>query len=103
MKNQSIDLLVEAVTEYWGKRCEPRDPDCPCCRAWDQLDRLAHFYGEVARVTTNHASIHGAYRDGAVFVDDQYDEGPVAAVTASTLSQLLQIVDKEWWKHDSLE
>ena len=34
------DLIEEAIIEWWGERCDTYDADCPCCRAWEQLDNL---------------------------------------------------------------
>lgn len=34
------DLIKEAVTDWWGERCTEYDPDCVCCTAWAQFDKL---------------------------------------------------------------
>ena len=33
-------MVKEAVTEYWGERCDTFEKGCPCCDAWTQLDAL---------------------------------------------------------------
>lgn len=35
-------LLCEAITEAFGERCEDFEPECWCCKAWAELDRLVH-------------------------------------------------------------
>lgn len=40
-----LDLIAEAITEYWGERCPDFDADCPCCKAWKQFDALSTLQG----------------------------------------------------------
>jgi len=35
------DLIAEAITEAFGERCEDFEPECYCCKAWAEYDRLA--------------------------------------------------------------
>lgn len=34
-----MDLIAEAITEYYGDRCPTDVPGCFCCDAWAQYDR----------------------------------------------------------------
>lgn len=35
------DPIVEAITEWWGPRCEDFEPECFCCKAWLAYDQQA--------------------------------------------------------------
>lgn len=35
-----MKVLEVAVTEAFGKRCPDFDEGCPCCQAWEELDKL---------------------------------------------------------------
>lgn len=41
------DLIAEAITLAFGKRCPDYDAGCRCCRAWRQYDDIA-FVVEIA-------------------------------------------------------
>jgi len=44
------DLIGEALTEYFGGRCEYYDEGCPVCQAWSQYDALrvrARLIGDI--------------------------------------------------------
>lgn len=84
MKHNKTDLIREAITEYWGPRCKSHDPDCPCCEAWEQVDRLERFFDAVAGLTKN-----PAWRQINQSV-------AVKVVYPKTLALLLGAVDKEW-------
>lgn len=34
------DLLLEAVRNWWGPRCDTYESGCPVCAAYDQLNSL---------------------------------------------------------------
>lgn len=35
-----VNLIEEAILEHWGERCTDYQRGCPCCDAWQQLDKL---------------------------------------------------------------
>lgn len=35
-----VDLLRDAVEEYWGEPCSDFDEGCCCCRAWQQYTNM---------------------------------------------------------------
>lgn len=35
-----MSLVDEAMTDFWGERCEQFDPECPTCVAWAELEML---------------------------------------------------------------
>lgn len=35
-----MKVLEVAVKEAFGERCEDFDESCPCCQAWEELDKL---------------------------------------------------------------
>ena len=90
-----LNLISEAITEYWGVRCDPIDLDCPCCRAWeyyDHLVQLQEFYTVVADLTLHHDVIFGSVSE------DDLTPHTIAAVTANRLGEALGKVDKEWYR-----
>lgn len=40
IRQDGLALLRDAVTEYYGERCEDYEPGCACCDAWAALDRM---------------------------------------------------------------
>lgn len=44
MKNKPTtnkhNFIAEAIAEHWGSRCKEFHPDCFCCRAWLEYDRI---------------------------------------------------------------
>lgn len=34
------DLIREALKEYWGEPCVDYEPECACCKAWRQFEKL---------------------------------------------------------------
>lgn len=32
-------MIEEAITNWWGVRCDEFEPNCPCCKAWAEFDR----------------------------------------------------------------
>jgi len=34
------DLIADAITDFWGKRCPDHDADCDTCKVWDRYDAL---------------------------------------------------------------
>ena len=42
---RAITKQIEAyITEYFGERCAPSDPDCACCKAWARYDSLRELF-----------------------------------------------------------
>lgn len=78
------DLIEEAITEYWGERCDTPDQDCPCCRAWQQMDNLVNLFEMTATLTMDH--------------DECFDESgeSVACVFPRDLQVALRFVDPNW-------
>lgn len=37
----AMDLIAEALTDFYGERCPDFHPGCYCCEAWAQYDALA--------------------------------------------------------------
>ena len=37
----AMDLIAEALTDFYGERCPDVHPGCHCCEAWAQYDALA--------------------------------------------------------------
>lgn len=37
---EAAEKIGEAIKDYWGDRCPDSDPDCACCQAWAEFDRL---------------------------------------------------------------
>ena len=33
-------LIEEAITDYWGERCDDYHERCVCCAAWKEYDLL---------------------------------------------------------------
>jgi hypothetical protein len=88
VRHNQTDLIREAITEYWGERCSTIDADCPCCRAWMQLDALEQFFDGVASLTINHEVVR------------LNENVSVAVVYPKALGRKLEQVDKEWWNGD---
>ena len=40
MEELRVELIEEAIEEYWGDRCDSYHAECACCMAWKQFDRL---------------------------------------------------------------
>ena len=38
------NLIEEAITDYWGKRCPDYIDGCPVCEAWNQYDSMHKEY-----------------------------------------------------------
>lgn len=36
-----MNYIEQAITDFWGERCDPTDHDCPTCQAWAEYDRLS--------------------------------------------------------------
>lgn len=35
--------VAEAITFYWGERCQGYEPKCPTCAAWAQYDKFTNL------------------------------------------------------------
>ena len=35
-----MDHVLEAIIAHWGERCAEFEPECHCCKAWQQYDAL---------------------------------------------------------------
>lgn len=35
-----MSLIEEALTDYWGEKCEDFDEDCPRCQAWIEYGEM---------------------------------------------------------------
>ena len=79
------DLIEEAITEQWGERCPDYDQDCPCCRAWQQMDSLVNLFEMVATLTLDHDECF----------DDEGES--VACVFPRDLQVALRFVDPNWY------
>lgn len=40
------DLVAEAITEAFGERCPDFEPECHCCKAWAEFDRITTLEAE---------------------------------------------------------
>lgn len=38
-----MNLVEQALTEYWGERCDEYEQGCPVCDAWHEYDNLVIF------------------------------------------------------------
>lgn len=53
------DLVAEAITEAFGERCPDFEPECHCCKAWAEFDRITTLEAELQKareVQTNNVS-----------------------------------------------
>jgi hypothetical protein len=42
-----MNKIEEALTDYWGEKCDCFDKNCPCCQAWQEYKEMldkARFY-----------------------------------------------------------
>jgi hypothetical protein len=46
---ERTDYIAEAITAQWGERCPDADPECFCCLAWAQYDRIADTEADLLR------------------------------------------------------
>jgi hypothetical protein len=69
-------LIAEALTDYFGIRCDTVDPDCACCRAWAELDRLRADRAERDRMKRRTACQIMAHR----IREGMRDEAPATPV-----------------------
>lgn len=42
MKDQ-MNLVEQAITEYWGKKCNGYERGCPVCDAWREYENLVTY------------------------------------------------------------
>ena len=43
------DLVAEAITEAFGERCPDFEPECHCCKAWAEFDRITTLEAELQK------------------------------------------------------
>src|SRR5690606_22933224 len=41
------DLVAKAITEVFGERCPDFEPECHCCKAWAEFDRITTLEAEL--------------------------------------------------------
>jgi len=41
-----MNMIEEAIKNYWGERCPDYDADCVVCQAWKEFDRFVKHTGE---------------------------------------------------------
>ena len=59
--------IKEAITDYWGERCQAHDPDCNCCDAWAEFDKIAALESDNATLRTD----RGEFRNGVLKLADE--------------------------------
>jgi len=43
------DLVAKAITEVFGERCPDFEPECHCCKAWAEFDRITTLEAELEK------------------------------------------------------
>jgi hypothetical protein len=38
-----MNLVEEAMTDYWGEKCDEYEQGCPVCDAWRQYENLVTY------------------------------------------------------------
>ncbi|MDE2106920.1 MAG: hypothetical protein KGL39_57430 [Patescibacteria group bacterium] len=51
VEQNGLDLIREAVTEQWGERCPEFNPECWCCKAWAEVDRIEALAAKLEKAT----------------------------------------------------
>lgn len=46
----NFSLIEEAITDYYGPRCDDYMQGCPCCDAWKTLDDIKLFIDDLLKV-----------------------------------------------------
>lgn len=85
MTHDTQELVAEAITEWFGPRCEARDTDelpelrgksegrCPACLAWEQYDALTAQAEEIRALREALQSIEtlsAHQNNGILYTDD---------------------------------
>lgn len=82
--------IEEAITEHWGKRCPDFDPNCHCCKAWAEYDRLRTIeiehgclVGSVKAATENYSVLKSETEK--LRINLSFEEARADTVTASNM------------------
>lgn len=54
-----MNLVAQAIVDYWGERCPDYDVDCFCCKAWEQFDIM---HEATAMLATRHQNSAKGFR-----------------------------------------
>lgn len=53
-----MNMIEEAVKNYYGERCPDHDADCIICQAWEEFDTIKHDLGRYTHLINRYPALH---------------------------------------------